>query len=41
VVNEYRQQPKAAPEVDTVDAFCRNRHVPPISSIAPDNSHSS
>src|SRR4029077_21156409 len=28
VVNEYRQQRKAAPEVDAVDAFCRSRHVP-------------
>jgi hypothetical protein len=42
VVNEYRQQREAAPEVDAVDAFCRSRHVPlaPISSIAPSNSHS-
>jgi hypothetical protein len=33
VVNEYRQQRKATPEVDAVDPFCRSRHVPLVPDV--------
>jgi|SRR6516164_10107260 hypothetical protein len=41
VVNEYRQQREAAPEVDAVDAFRWSRHVPPprFHRSPPINSH--